>query len=122
MDTEEFTYEGGSSLFHFSPRANGLSSYMDCNVAFFADDETHALDILRRMFQFVVDCNIAYNGRYNEADRETYTNLASRLRENDAIISKFNEWIKALDAGTVKVELAPINQFFKVGWADNDTI
>jgi len=102
-ETESFTYEGGTKLYHFSPYDNGLSSSMECNIIFLANDEKHALDVLKRMLKF----RLAIDEKYK----------SSCGNPGDA-----NEYLKAIEAGLAKVSLAPVNQFYRVGWAENDTI
>lgn len=116
-DKKEFLYEGGSTLYHFSPNDNNLSSNMECNVVFYANDELHALNVLKRMFEFVANCNLEYiertKGSYDKHDFQGRSGKA---------VNKWLSWLQALEAGQVKVELAPTNQFYIVGWADNDTV
>jgi hypothetical protein len=105
-DEESFTYEGGSILYHFSPNDNGLSGTMENNVIFFANDEDHARDILRRMLEFRMQCEKKY-----QADEKHLSSGRSYLAEG---------YLKDID--NIKFTLAPINQFYVVGWACNDTI
>lgn len=100
-ETESFTYEGGTKLYHFSPYDNGLSSTMECNIIFLANDEKHALDVLKRMLEF---------------------RIARLTKESGGNPGDANEYLKALKDGRVKIYEAPSNQFYKVGWAENDTI
>jgi len=103
-ETESFTYEGGTKLYHFSPYDNGLSSIMECNIIFLANDEKHALDVLKRMLKFRLTINEKYK--------------SSNSRNSECA----NEYLKAIEGGRAKVSLAPVNQFYQVGWAENDTI
>lgn len=112
-----FEYEGGTTLYHFSPYENGLSSIMNCNVVFFADNETHALDVLARMLQFMAEhcdqfAQYADSDPYRHDTGEQYRKKAER----------YAVWREAVLAGGVQLALAPTNQFYKVGWAASDTI
>lgn len=109
-EEKEFIYEGGTTLYHFSPIANKLSEHMDCNIIFFANDEKHALDVLQRMFKFALECISQYEQNKDATDRSVHRK------------DKFQKFLKASEANKIKVSLAPTNQFFKVGWADNDTL
>ncbi len=118
-EREAFIYEGGSTLYHFSPYENKLSKYRDCNIVFFADNEKHALDVLRRLFQFRIDVSKKY--RENVKDQSVWDELTIK----DLCSYNNDRAIKYLDAvvkGKVKVEKAPTNQIYSVGWATNDTI
>lgn len=115
----EFTYEGGTKLFHFSPHDNKLSETLENNVVFFANDEEHALDVLERMFTFMMECALG--------EEESYTNKrVAHAKEFQTSAGrryvKFEGYLKALKKGKLKVSEAPTNQFYKVGWASNDTL
>ena len=114
---ESFTYEGGSTLFHFSPHDNGLSRVMDNNIIFFANDKQHALDVLRRMFEFAIKCEYKRLGIKMQGDEAKYIAPATHDRAN-----KWAAYLKALNENKVKVKRAPTNQPFIVGWASNDTL
>jgi len=114
-DTRSFTYEGGSRLFHWSPYENGLSKSMECNVIFFANDEDHARDVLRRMFEFWIECNDLYLKSKHGIDN--YSNLSDhRVAETERLKS----YLRNIDE--TKVQLAPVDQLFEVGWACNDSL
>lgn len=119
----EFTYEGGTKLFNWSPYDSGLSKSMESNVVFFANDVDHARDILRRLFQFWVECNDLY--------------LQSQLKSDKRKRVAVNDYhglsaARAAETKTLKYYLsridqmvfteAPTNQFYKVGWACNDNL
>ncbi len=114
-----FVYEGGDKLYHFCPQDNGLSRNMECNVIFFANNDAHAVDVLRRMFNFVIGCNNEYIG--SKRTRTGFRDV-EYLDERDKQNAKLELWLAALNDGKIKLELAPTNQFYQVGWADNDTI
>lgn len=99
---EYFTYEGGDTLYHFSPSDCGITPGIAvCNVIFFADHPQHAERVLKRMLEFKV--SQTYESDYQTRDKA----LAQRILDN---------WDK------VKITEAPTNQFFKVSWAGNDNI
>lgn len=102
---KQFTYEGGKQLFHFSPHDNNLSTTMENNLIFFADDETHALKVLEKMFKFTIKHAVEEKGVFSKGTSE-----------------RFSEYLTALRAGKLKVKPAPMNQFYEVGWASNDTV
>ena len=51
-DQESFTYEGGKILYHFSPVRNNFQKHYGMNLVFFANDEKHAIDVIKRMLSF----------------------------------------------------------------------
>ena len=117
---ESFEYEGGSTLYHFSPRNNDLSKYMDMNIVFFANSEEHGLNILRRMLIFHILCVEKYSSHLGKIGRTT--RFESFQKERKAVIDTASEYIFAIDNGNVLLTIAPTNQVYKVGWADNDTL
>jgi len=118
---ESFTYEGGRFLYHFSPHDNGLSTSMDTNVVFFANNDNHALDVLRRMLEFRLSV-IKERLKYDKS--KTYKDAVDEMliERHEYCESRTFKYLQAVVEGKVKLTLAPGNQFFKVGWADNDTI
>lgn len=112
-----FQYEGGLYPFHFSAKANGLSNRMDHNLLFFANNEAHALEVLERMFEFMAHCMIV---KYDKAVTDHHPQIDAGSYERKAL--KYLDWLKELHAGKVFVERASNQQFYKVGWADNDTL
>lgn len=119
----EFTYEGGKRLFNWSPYGSGLSKSMESNVVFFANDVDHARDILRRLFEFWVECNDLYIQSQQKSDKRKriavsdYHGLsAARAAETGAL----RHYLSKMDQ-MVFTEV-PTNQFFKVGWACNDSL
>jgi hypothetical protein len=113
-DDREFTYEGGSTLFHWSPYDSGLSNSMESNVVFFADSEDHARDVLRRLFEFWIDCNERYVKSKKAEDRHGF------VSRNTAEIETLRYYLEQIDQ--MKITEAPTDQFFKVGWACNDNL
>jgi len=105
-DQKAFTYEGGHTLFHFSPKSSGLSSHMEMNLVFFANNQEHAKRVVVSMLRFKLKCLEEYeqspsdNLRYGEMEKVRH------LLVNQ---SKF------------KITKASTDQFYLVGWADNDT-
>ena len=118
-----FTYEGGSTLFHFCPHDNQLESHLVCNVIFFANDEQHALVVLKRMFEFRIKAFETYSQNNKEyIEKYGYGFMQDHESSHNANVEMIKEWLKALMEGKIKVTKAPMNQFYKVGWASNDTL
>lgn len=111
--TQCFTYEGGAKLFNWSPYDSGLSTSMESNVIFFANDAEHARDILRRLFEFWIRCNEKYvKHKSKEDDRH---GVIDRAKTEISVLSRYMENIDKM-----VVREAPTNQLFKVAWASND--
>lgn len=106
-DIVEFIYEGGTYLYHFSPHDNGLSGTMETNIVFFANDEEHARDVFRRMLLCRLDCE----EKFLKAEGSSHHRYG---------VSKAEGYLACID--DIKFTLAPVNQFYVVGWACNDTI
>ena len=116
---KEFTYEGGTTLYHFSPNDNNLSRTMECNVVFFANDEKHALDVLKRMMTFRIKCA----NEYIEANKDSGSyHSQDFIRRTNDYNSETSALIRAIEDGKVQLSIAPVNQFYKAGWACNDNI
>lgn len=114
---KKFTYEGGKTLFHFSPYDNNLSKYMGCNVVFFANDSAHALDVLKRMFKFRIQCAEEYvTSNISHVHKEEFITKVKR------VAGETQEYLEAIESGKATVTEAPMTQFFTVGWACNSTI
>lgn len=98
-----FSYEGGTTLYHFCPTACGIfHGHVSVNLVFFANCLQHAEDVLARMLEFRIEC-----GRgLNKSDQHG-------MEWAKLILSHRDKWL---------ITEAPTNQFFSVGWADNDTI
>lgn len=118
-DTKSFTYKGGSKVYHFSPHDNKLSRTMENNIILFADDENHGLQILKELFRFAINCKSEYI-KHNKGSKRAHVD--EFIEEAQKEESKFYEYIKAIDAGKIKLTLAPTDQVYEVGWAFNDTI
>lgn len=118
-ERKEFTFAGGKYLYHFSPRNNGLSDYMNNNLVFFADSEGHALIILRGLCHFRIRCSKEYT-EWTKQHRHYSNEYADDQR--DKIVAMYQGYLDAIEAGQVKIELAPTDQMYMVGWASNDTI
>ena len=95
-----FQYEGGSVLFHFDANSCGLTdpNYHATTVVFFANDEAHALDVLKRFFKWFLN---------NELGED-------RCGYRPSFIKKYLE-----NFDKVKVEPLPNNIFMNVDWAGN---
>lgn len=115
-ETVDFTYEGGSTLYHFSPHDNGLSKSMEFNTMFLANSEEHALEVLGRLFDFLIKTQSDYI-RYAKGKQYTHEEVVENA---DYRLRNVLGYQKALKKGKIKVSLAPTNQFFKVSWAAND--
>ncbi len=105
-----FTYEGGSKLFNFSPYDSGLSTSMEMNLLFHADDEAHAEGVLERMIQFALETTKRY-----EQSCGTASNWANRYRVGryTKLLANKDKWVFTEVGDT---------QMFLVGWAENETI
>lgn len=122
----EFTYgpddkpECGKYLWHFSPNLNNLSTSMENNIVWFADDVHSAMKILREMFEFRLECARKQSDYYR---RKSANPHAEEFYDNQKyVIDMFEGYLKAIDKKKLIITLAPTNQFFKVGWASNDTV
>jgi len=115
-DQRQFTYEGGAKPFHWSPYNSGLSKSMECNVVFFANDIDHARDVLRRLFEFWIECNESYLKSKRDSKRDDHGLINSRRME----ITTLRHYLAHFDDMTISE--APTNQFYKVGWASNDDL
>jgi len=107
----KYTHEPkGDRLWHFSPNQCGLSNSMEMNIMFFSGNGKEALEDVHKMLLFMVEPperDIAFSHpelvQRNSWETEYVENL----------IANKDKWI---------VTLVPKNQFFKVGWASNDTV
>lgn len=111
FDTVPFVYEGGTTLYHFSPYDNNLSKHMHCNVIFLANSEAHAINVLKRMFEHIIECG----EKYLQYKEDIYDITPRR-------IDRYRTFLRAANEGKIKLTIAPTNQFYKVGWAENDTV
>jgi len=93
-------HDRGDKLFHFCPYNCGLTDSYNVNIIFFAYDKKHAASIIEKMLQFRLTCNDNLSG-------EDGKKLAQFLLDNK------DKW---------KITPAPMNQFYSVGWAANDSI
>ena len=99
-----FTYEPGKKLYHFDasdtkPTGSnipGWSHYMGMNLVFFANNEKHAAEIFEAMLKFRLRCGDSSN-----------------FGSARVFLDNKEKW---------KFTLAPLNQFYQVGWACNDTV
>lgn len=119
-ETKSFTYEGGSKLFHFSPYDNGLKDSMGCNVVFFADNHGHALDVLKRMFKFRLECAAKYIAHNKDEKYSSHT--AEFIEDAKKDRKETAKYLTAIEQNKIKLAIAPQTQFYKIGWASNDTI
>ena len=70
---------------------------MCMNLIFYANNIEHAINILNKMLLFLLETESEYQ----------------QIKMYKDILNNKNKW---------KITLAPKNQFFKVGWAWNDTV
>lgn len=107
-------------LWHFSPHDNGLSRTMENNIVWFANTHEDAMRILREMFEFRLKCAMEqekyYQGNEYVIHREEFSS-----RQADAI-AMYRGYLKHMDKGKLTISRAPVNQFYEVGWASNDTL
>lgn len=102
--TEKFEYEGGSTLYHFSPYDSGLSSTLEMNIMFGANGPQHAISVVQRMLEFCLDCIEKYpEGSGNPSHERSCLHL----------LDSKDSWV---------IVKAPTNQVYKIGWADNDRV
>ncbi|WGH24439.1 hypothetical protein EAb13_CDS0021 [Acinetobacter phage EAb13] len=94
---------------NFQPHDCGLSNHMEANLLFFASDQHLALRRLKEMLEWYVN--------NNSETMRSYTDAWTRPNWRRA---KVQSWLDNWEK--VKVVEVPMNQFFKVGWAANDTI
>ncbi|URG13776.1 hypothetical protein [Acinetobacter phage vB_AbaS_TCUP2199] len=95
---------------NFQPYDCGLSKYMEANLLFFASDEHWAKNLLKDMLLWYV--------KNNPDDPNERMNVAMRTQQWKR--EKVQEWLDNWEK--VKVVEVPMNQFFIVGWAGNDTL
>jgi hypothetical protein len=112
-DEREFTYEGGTTLYHWSPYDSGLSISHEANIIFFANDLAHARDVLRRLFEFWITCN----KMLIDNDRNQAFSSNAAIKSQNRLLDNYKSCIQEME-----ITLAPTNQIFMVGWACNDTI
>lgn len=110
----EYTHQKAFSkkAFNFQPADCGLSVTREANLLFFALNEKHALERLKRMLEWYLknnqpEPNSSINHEYSEYWRINRVKKVQHWLDN---------WHK------VKVVEVPLDQFFKVGWAGNDTL
>ena len=84
--------------YNFQPADCGLSSSREANLLFFAMTETHALKRLKLMFEWYLENNLSRENRRKQVQH----------------------WLDNFDK--IHVVEVPLNQFFLVGWAENDTL
>ena len=118
-EEKEFTYEGGNEVYNFCPNDYGLESSMCNNIIFFANDDAHAVDILKRLFKFAIECRKKYllsRASVKENDTSVYLK-----KLNDNSIKKLNRYLKCVKSRDFKPSKVEKNFISKVGWANNDT-
>lgn len=121
-NTYEFTYEGGTTLYHFCSQSLNIpeeSHIMRVNVVFFANDPVHAIEVLIAAFEFKIKCAAQYMQYQEKSKGQHWEDFIRRAEHANAIAFKY---ITLLKEGKGFVTKAPNNQFYKVGWAENDTL
>lgn len=121
--TRKFTYEGGNTLYHWSPHDSGLSTSMESNVMFFADSVDHARDVLRRLFEFWIECNEQYiksQQEYDKRNRVAVNDYHGLSSARAAEVRTLGRYLSVMDR--MKLTPVPTNQFYKVSWASNDDL
>lgn len=106
-DQMEFIYEGGTTLYHLDYHPNLI---FHINVIFFANSPEHAHAIVIRMLEFRIQC----------AETRVKTEIAYKKEAAEKDIALAKRILK--DKDNWKIIEAPVNQFYIVGWASNDTI
>lgn len=112
-DQQPFTYEGGKTLYHISPsdsNIEGYESWRAFNLVFFANDKIHAEDVLSRMLKHAKKC-LTIKIKKNVAEQDVHSIYDNKLKQIEHLLKNIDKF---------KFVLAPTNQFYKVGWADND--
>ena len=108
---QPFTYEGGKTLYHISPSDSNIEGYENWrafNLVFFANDKKHARDVLNRMLKHAKKCLTIQK---KNAEQTVYSIYSNKLKQIDHLLKNIDKF---------KIVLAHTNQFYKVGWADND--
>lgn len=113
-ETKEFTYQGGTKPYHFSPYDSGLSRSMEMSIMLFADSPAHAKEILTDLLYFKIDCMMEY------IENKITSPLSSSGFSKEDKIVRCRELLKHKDQW--KFTQAPTNQVYKISWAGNDTI
>lgn len=124
-DQEAFTYEGGARLYHFDcsgprdkVRTGWTDNWIPVNVVFFANSEEHARDVFKRMLKFRIETLIKHSKRIT--DNPSRANAVRYLRDTDSWYHRCRQWLRDIDDAIFT--LAPMDQFYEVGWAYNTTI
>lgn len=112
-DQESFIYEGGKHLWYFAPGTEiDEKKFKNCipiSIIFWADNPDHAKNVLERMLKF----RLEVHERHVEYEKGNYYNPGGYEGLAELLLSNKDKWI---------IEEAPVNQFYEVGWASNDTI
>ena len=112
---KQFTYEGGSTLYHLH-----LHTYRIINIVFLANDINHAKDVVKRMFQFRLECAKEYQNYIEK--KEEFDHKHEFKSENERIIEFVEQVLGMIERGEITIDVALTNQMYIVGWAHNDTI
>lgn len=107
---QQYTYEGGNTLYNFQPADCGLSNYRECNLLIWADSPAQAVAEVVKMFQWFIESEHLTTIKSNCAETNHY---------RDHKLSKVKEWLSQSEK--IKVIQVPKNQMLKTAWASNDT-
>lgn len=108
---DAFTHEGGSNLYYFQPSVevdNTFKSWVPISLLFTANDKKHAADIIERMLIFRQAILDKEEVNPNYTTSKDYAPDLIRI-----LLNNKDKWV---------IYEANKGQFYKVGWADNDTI
>lgn len=126
-DMVEYTYgdpdvaECPKYLWHFSPCINKLSEHMDNNIVWFANDVETAMSILKRMCIFrmgVAKRQMEYHG----VPKPGIYEAGNRYSNEEYAYHIYESYFNLIESGKCIITMVIPNQFFKVGWASNDTL
>ncbi len=112
-----FTYEGGTTLYNWCPKDYDLSDCFEFNILFTANDDVHAIQVIRRLLEWYITTLRQYKA---SRDPYNYDSKASKF-EKDRKADTITYWLQALNLGKAAPVVVENNQVFRVGWASNDT-
>jgi len=117
-ETRPFEYEGGEALYTWCPYSYNLSTTLECNIIFFADNLEHARQVLIRAFEHVINANNDYDKTVDPERRHAAEFKSRNARQTERCLG----YIEAINSGKADPTLAPRTQILKTAWAANDTI
>lgn len=116
-DQIEFKHGGGSTPYHFCSVDSGFTTHYAINVLFFADNPAHAKVVLLAMLAKNVEAADKYIKRLLPAKDRRVKEFRQRYEYRAKLAL---EIINAPEK--IIITEAPRDQFYTIGWADNDTI